>query len=137
MKNYIRELAGVSLLAMLSITAGHGVAHAQRVSSMQAGKLLQYCTRSSGVQICEGYIAGMADGVALTKVFDKNEGDSKAPAGFCIPSSVTGTQLRESVVVWMKKHTDQLHHPVGAAVYTALHETFPCQGKAEGSKDHS
>ncbi|WP_275402860.1 Rap1a/Tai family immunity protein [Entomobacter blattae] len=94
---------------------------------LQAGQLLQLCTRSSGAQICEAYITGMADSVALTKVFDKNQGDSTAPAGFCIPVSTTGVQMRSAVVARLKSKKDHLHEPVGGLVYTTLHETFPAR----------
>ncbi|QNT77485.1 hypothetical protein JGUZn3_02270 [Entomobacter blattae] len=65
--------------------------------------------------------------MALTKVFDKNQGDSTAPAGFCIPVSTTGVQMRSAVVARLKSKKDHLHEPVGGLVYTTLHETFPAR----------
>ncbi|GBQ31823.1 hypothetical protein HLH34_13395 [Gluconacetobacter azotocaptans] len=101
---------------------------AQRVSPLQGGRFLQLCSRAPSIGICDAYISGVADAVALTHVYDKNEGDKAAPTGFCVASGVTSADMRSKVVAWLKGHTDKLTSPVGGLVFTALHESYPCGG---------
>lgn len=103
------------------------MASAQRVTPMLSGRFLQLCKKASSLQICDAYISGIADAGALSKVFAKNEGDTQAPPGFCIPSVVSGKDMREQVVAWLLKNSDKLSQPVGASVFTALHEAYPCK----------
>lgn len=105
-------------------------AEAQRVSPMRAGNFGRICSRAASVQTCDAYISGMADAGALAKVNDRNQGDAKAPAGFCIPQAETGTAMRGKVVSWLKEHKDVLEKPVGEAVFMALHDAYPCAAEA-------
>ncbi|GBQ91671.1 hypothetical protein AA13595_3156 [Gluconacetobacter johannae DSM 13595] len=116
------------LAAGLAFSLPAGSALAQRVSNLQGGRFLQLCTRAPSIGICDAYISGLADAVALTHVYDRNEGDKTAPTGFCVASGVTSTDMRTKVVAWLKGHTDKLNSPVGGLVFTALHESYPCGG---------
>ncbi|MBB2201663.1 Rap1a/Tai family immunity protein [Gluconacetobacter tumulisoli] len=116
------------LAAGLALGLPAGSALAQRVSPLQGGRFLQLCTRAPSVGICDAYISGLADAVALTHVYDKNEGDKTAPTGFCVASGVSSAEMRTKVVTWLKGHSDQLTSPVGGLVFTALHESYPCGG---------
>ncbi|MBV1834100.1 Rap1a/Tai family immunity protein [Novacetimonas pomaceti] len=102
-------------------------AQAQRVSRMPASQLGTMCTRASGTGLCDSYISGVADAVALGHLFERNaEKDDKDVAAFCIAPATTLTEMRGKVVGWMKDHRDQLSRPAGEAVFTALHESYPC-----------
>ena len=103
------------------------MASAQRITPMLSGRFLQLCKKESSLQICDAYISGVADAGILSKAFAKNEGDTQAPAGFCIPPLVSGKDMRDQVVAWLLKNSDKLSQPVGASVFTALHEAYPCK----------
>ncbi|MFW7266728.1 Rap1a/Tai family immunity protein [Gluconacetobacter sp. Hr-1-5] len=116
-----------SILLVAALAAGlPASAMAQRVSNLQGGRFLELCSRAPSVAICDAYLSGLADSVALTHVYDRNEGDKTAPTGFCIKSGVTSAEMRGHTVSWLRAHTDQLSKPVGELVFTALHEAYPC-----------
>lgn len=114
-------LLGAALAAVLPASA-----MAQRVSTLQGGRFLELCSRAPSVAICDAYLSGLADSVALTHVYDRNEGDKAAPTGFCIKPGVTSAEMRGHVVSWLRTHTDQLSKPVGELAFTALHESYAC-----------
>lgn len=114
------------LVAVAGLSALASTASAQRISPMTAGNFGRICTSRGGAQICDAYITGMADAGALSKINAVNNGDASAQAGFCIPQSTTGTDLRSKVVSWLKAHKDELSKPVGETVFVALHESYPC-----------
>lgn len=121
----------LSALVTFSMAGVH-TASAQRVSKVKAGEFLQLCQKSETVKACNIYISGIADSVAFSKIYAKNKGDAKAPVGFCIAPSTPGNEMRKKVVDWMNSHTDQLNEPAGAAVFTALHEAYPCKIETNG-----
>lgn len=116
------SLIGLGFLAMQNMSG----ASAQRVSTFKAGNFLQVCKNSQSASICDAYINGVADSVALTKIFDKNRGDQSAPVAFCIAPSVSGKDMKDKVIAWMNAHPEKLSQPVGAVIYTALHAAYPC-----------
>ncbi|MBV1836582.1 Rap1a/Tai family immunity protein [Acetobacter estunensis] len=126
------------LIAALGLF-GAEAAHAQRVSPLTAGSFGRICTRgaAAGNEICDAYISGMADAVALAKINDRNEGDPNAPAGFCVPASETGPSMRSKVIAWLRAHRDVLQKPVGEGVFMALHDAYPCAAKTTAPKTES
>ncbi|MBS0979900.1 Rap1a/Tai family immunity protein [Acetobacter thailandicus] len=122
MKIFSLTLAGALLLA------SQGVAHAQRVTPMTAGRFGKICSSASGHALCDAYISGMADSVALATLSARNEGHNEA-ADFCIPVSEDAASMRSKVVAWLKGHTDTLSRPVGEGVFRALHDSYPCSAK--------
>lgn len=104
------------------------LAHAQRISPMQAGNFARICSRPAGATACDAYITGVADAVALSKINNRNEGDASAPAGFCVPTSENGAAMRAKVMIWLKAHSEALSKPVGESVFKALHDSYPCSG---------
>jgi len=120
----IRRLSLIAVLACSTCT----VAHAQRLSSMQAGRFGQICSRPAGKAVCDAYIAGVADAGALSRLNAKGEGDADAVAGFCIPDSETTDAMRNHVVSWLRAHKDVLNQPVGKSVFAALHDSYACGG---------
>ena len=113
----------------LSLSAG-GTAQAQRVSPMQAGRFVQFCTspRNGGQQICDAYITGMADSFALMQKLGTEQGKS----GICVPRTASGSAMRGMVLSWIDGHKERLRDQVGEVVYTALHDSFPCDGGRPG-----
>lgn len=123
-------LAGFGLMVISAVPN----AMAQRVTPLQAGKFLQLCKNPKALKVCDAYISGISDSVAYSKIFAKNQGDAKAPAGFCIAPAVSGTEMRNKVIAWMDGHSDKLNQPAGAAVFTALHDAYPCNPNQNGNK---
>nr|WP_298798854.1 Rap1a/Tai family immunity protein [uncultured Acetobacter sp.] len=118
-----------ALIALGGALLAPTLAHAQRISPMQTGNFLRLCTRAAGATVCDAYITGMADAVSLSKINDRNEGDSSAPAGFCVPTSENGAAMRVKVLAWMKTNSEAMSKPVGESVFKALHDSYPCSVK--------
>ncbi|EUK18773.1 Rap1a/Tai family immunity protein [Commensalibacter papalotli (ex Servin-Garciduenas et al. 2014)] len=123
-------LAGFGLMVIFATPN----AMAQRVTQLQAGKFLQYCKNPKALKLCDAYISGISDSVAYSKMFAKNQGDVKSPAGFCIATNISGKEMRDKVIAWMDGHSDKLTQPAGAAVFTALHDAYPCNPNQNGKK---
>ena len=117
------------LLGLGGMLAAPTLAHAQRISPMKAGTFGQICTQPAKVGVCDAYLSGMIDAGTLSKINDTNQGDAKAPAGFCVPASETTPAIRAKVVSWLKQHSDALGKPVGESVFLALHDAYPCGEK--------
>ncbi len=113
----------------LACAAAPGFAHAQRIAPMKAGNFARLCTRATSAGICDAYIGGLTDGVSLSKINDRNEGDPSAPAGFCVPTTETMPVMRSKVLAWLKAHSETLDKPVGESVFAALHASYPCSVK--------
>ncbi|HTR16571.1 MAG TPA: Rap1a/Tai family immunity protein [Acetobacteraceae bacterium] len=109
------------LLAGIALLAAGGTAEAQRASPVDGNKLLGICTRGqSGAAPCDAYINGVADAaVALA-------GEGKLQ--LCIPQTVTGIQMRDVTVKWLRAHPEERQHQAGVLVLRALREAFPCKG---------
>ncbi len=123
----VLAVAGCALSLSLA-----GPARAQRVSPMQAGRFVQFCNspRNGGQQICDAYITGMADSFALMQ----HLGAAPGKSDICVPRTATGSTMRGMVLSWIDSHKERLRDQVGEVVYTALHDSFPCDGaKAGGS----
>jgi hypothetical protein len=94
-----------------------GAAAAQRFSPVDGNKLLGFCTSKSPVG-CDAYISGVADAIAAG-------GPGKAPA--CIPDGVTGVQLRDVMVKYLKAHPESRQQKAGTLTVRALGQAFPCK----------
>ena len=121
-------LRGASLAAVLAAAALAPAAHAQRVSPMKAGRLMQLCASSNhaGQEVCDAYITGMADSFALVQKLRGESGGSAPSAGVCVPENATGAAMRGHVVAWARGHRQMMGKQVGEVVYQALHESYPC-----------
>ncbi|QEO18319.1 Rap1a/Tai family immunity protein [Acetobacter vaccinii] len=119
----------LALLCLGVAICAPGLAQAQRVSPMKAGNFARICARATGHSVCDAYLSGLADGVSLSKISARNEGDANAPAGFCVPVQETTDAMRAKVLTWLKAHTDALNKPVGESIFTALHDSYPCSAK--------
>ena len=126
----VLALAGCALAPFVLAFPAAAPARAQRVSPMQAGRFVQFCNspRNGGQQICDAYITGMADSFALMQKLGADQGKS----GICVPRSASGATMRGMVVSWIDGHRDRLRDQVGEVVYTALHDSFPCDGAKPG-----
>ncbi|ATU72431.1 hypothetical protein CFR78_14070 [Komagataeibacter rhaeticus] len=123
----IARLLALGCVLAVGLPAAH--ASAQRVSRMTGEQLGSLCTKPAGTGICDAYISGVADSAALAHLFERNaEKDAKDISAFCIAPATPTADMRTKVVGWMKDHRDTLSRPAGEAVFTALHESYPCGG---------
>lgn len=125
------------LLASLAVLAAcAGSAHAERFSPIDGGKLVSLCTgRDKGVVAdCTAYINGVSDAASFYQNLRPADGSKggKLPAYLCLPTTITGVQMRDAVVNWAKSHPESQRLQASGLVLRALHDTFKCQGTEGG-----
>lgn len=114
--------------ATLPLLATSLPAAAQRTSRVDGNKLAQICTSKTGVAGCEAYISGVSDTITLyQKVGPQSHGTMKVPAAVCVPGQVTGAQLREVVVTWLRQNPADRGRQAAQLVYRALRDKYPCR----------
>ena len=129
------RMTALALTAFGIVALQAPLAQAQRISPMQAGNFARFCSTPSngGQKICDAYITGMADSFALAKALSAGgDGQGKVVQAMCVPTSVSGDAMRSAVVSWMSSHRDKLHSKVSEVVFTALHESYPCDASKSG-----
>ncbi len=119
----------LALIALAGALAVPGLAHAQRLAPMKAGAFGKMCSSTATRTACDAYLSGLTDGATLAQVNARNTGDNAALAGFCVPATEDIAAMRAKVLTWLKAHTDSLGKPVGEGVFTALHDSYPCDVK--------
>jgi Rap1a immunity proteins len=121
---------------LLALAAAVGSAHAERFSAIDGSRLITICTgRDKGVVAdCTAYINGVSDAVSFYQNLRPADGSKggRLPAYICVPTAITGVQLREAVVGWAKSHPESQRLQASGVVLRALHDTFKCQGTEGG-----
>ncbi len=112
----------------IALTLLAGAAHAERFSALNGTKLMELCTARDATD-CTSYIEGISDTASFFQKLRPADGSkgAKLPAYTCIPTAVTGTQMREAVVAWGKAHADRLDLQASGVVLRALNETYKCR----------
>ncbi len=101
---------------VLACLAVAGAAHAQRASNVGAKTLLTACTGKQ-TEVCDAYLDGFGDSIRAS---------GKDHALACIPSAVTGTELRDVVVQWLRSNPQAQHDVAEKATRLALQKAYPC-----------
>ncbi len=118
------------------LAAGAGSAHAERFSAIDGNRLVSLCTaRDRGVVAeCTAYINGVSDAASFYQNLRPADGSKggKLPAYICLPTAITGVQMRDSVVGWARAHPESQRLQASGVVLRALHDTFKCQGTEGG-----
>lgn len=110
-------LATALAVAVLPGSAGA----AERVAGVLTGEaLLALC--DGGDDRCTGYIAGVADGLALAYRYDTRIAGFRA----CIPLSVADRDIADLVTQFLHKHPEHRPQAAVGVVAHALNDTFPC-----------
>jgi len=125
------------LLASLTVlVAVAGSAQAERFSPIDGGKLISLCTGrdKGGVADCTAYINGVSDAASFYQNLRPADGSKggKLPAYLCLPTNITGVQMRDAVIAWAKAHSESLRLQASGVVLRALHDTYKCQGTEGG-----
>ncbi len=99
------------------VLAATPLAWAQRVSKVDGNRLLTMCTVKSPGE-CDAYLSGVADTI---------EAGGRAKAEACIPKAVTGTQLRDVVIKYLRSNPQTRQMKAGALSTKAFAAAFPCR----------
>ncbi len=118
------------------LAAAAGSAHAERFSAIDGGRLIGLCAGRDRAVVaeCTAYINGVSDAASFYQNLRPADGSKggKLPAYICLPTTITGVQMREAVVGWARAHPESQHLQASGVVLRALHETFKCQGTEGG-----
>ena len=68
---------------------------------------------------CLGFAAGIVDAETVNGVVQQKR--------FCVPTSVTGSQLVKVIAKYGDAHPEKLHMPAVWFVFEALEKAFPCE----------
>ena len=120
-------LAAAVLAAPLVLGGG---AHAQRTSNINGTRLATICSSRDAKQIegCEAYVTAVTDSATVyQKLRPADSGPGALPGYLCIPGQVTGAQLRQKYVDWMRDHRDQGERVAAGTVLSAMLELYPCR----------
>jgi len=127
------KLLFASLTVLVAVA---GSAHAERFSAIDGGKLIGLCTgRDRGVVAeCTAYINGVSDAASFYQNLRPADGSKggKLPAYICLPTNITGVQMRDAVVGWARAHSESLRLQASGVVLRALHDTYKCEGTEGG-----
>jgi hypothetical protein len=105
-------------LAVLLIATAIGVTILPSRAGFWSGNdLIEWCT-SAGVPACTGYIMAVIDIMV----------DSGPIAGWkaCIPKGVSGAQVRDIAVTYLRANIPKRHLSAPSLIAEAMAEAFPC-----------
>ena len=71
--------------------------------------------------VCSAYIAG------VRQTMDMFKGTLKQRVNYCIPPSVTTSDVKNAFVVWAGTNTSAALQPAIGGVMRSIHETYPCR----------
>ena len=112
-KRIISIIAGV--MTVTAIITPHSVS---AFDGFQTGNtLLTRCT-SPNLDICLGYLEGIADALALGSPVYKSRA--------CMPSGISGRQLIDIIVEFLQSHAAIRHFQAASLVAVAFANSFPC-----------
>ncbi len=106
-----------SLLVATALLATAGVAHAQRVSKVSAKVLMTACASAKQGDLCDAYLDGFTDAIRAS---------GQANAVACVPQSVSGTELRDVVMQWLRANPTAQHETGEKVTHLALAKAYPC-----------
>ncbi len=104
------------LVLVGAIVLAAGTAEAQRVSRVDGNRLLTMCMSAAKAE-CDAYLSGVADTIGV---------QGRAHAAACIPTAVTGTQLREVVDKYISAHPQSRQEKAADLTMKAFAAAFPC-----------
>ena len=106
----------------IALMAGSAGAEERVAGFITDEALLTMCDSVDGEDRCTGYIAGVADALALAQRYGKSIAGWRA----CIPPSVAGRQMRDIVTQALSEHPEQRRIAAVGVVAGALTVAFTC-----------
>jgi hypothetical protein len=80
--------------------------------------LLDLCNNDAAALFCLGYVAGVVDDMTMARGAEQT----------CLPADVTGSQLKDVVLNYIRSHPENRHYPAPLLVLSAFEDAFPsCQ----------
>jgi len=111
----------------LAATLVVGTGHAERFSVINGSKLLQLCTAKDTTD-CTSYITGISDALSFyQKEVPPDGSKGKLPTYVCVPTTVTGPQMRETVVTYLRQHKEHMDTQAVGVVLHALDGAYRCK----------
>jgi|SRR4051812_25210383 hypothetical protein len=95
------------------------------VRSLTARRARGHLAKSPGAVMCWGFMAALQD---LAHI--RNQ-DTKTIPRFCLPDSITPTQLARIFISYAKEHPEQLDERPSYLVLTSWSEAYPCGAEQE------
>ena len=128
---------GFGIVFGLLVAAGS--AQAERFSAIDGGRLVGLCTGRDRAVVaeCTAYINGVSDAANFYQKLRPADGSKggQLPAYLCVPTAVTGVQMREMVVGWARSHPESQRLQASGVVLRALNSSFRCQGGSENGME--
>lgn len=96
------------------------------VAGEDGNSLYANCTSGQFADIvaCNRYIVGVVDGILVVSPREKPP--------FVIPQGVTGQQLNDVVIAYLKDNPDKRHWEAQYLVWNAIHAAFPAPARSAG-----
>ena len=124
--NKIPALAWITCILLVSALPAH--------AAITIGALTQLCSfDAQGKELapsahasCQSYIAGIVDYQELFK----SVGKTSASIDFCLPETLTYTDIQRVVLDYLQAHSTFTNSPASSAVAIALHNEYPCNGES-------
>ena len=120
-------LAGAALIGALAAVP----AHAARYSPLSGESLVRACTGGNEARVseCQAYIDGVSDTITSYQASRPEDGSKGAPlpAYICVPGRLTGPQLREEVISWLRQNQSGLRVQASVDVIRAFRALYPCE----------
>jgi len=106
-----------ALVAAVALIASSGSARAH--AGFETGTTLLAHCELPGVEICLGYVAGIADAM---------DGGHDVIGGWrsCIPTGTPNSEIMNVVIHELQKHPETRHYLASGLVAYALNQAFPC-----------
>jgi hypothetical protein len=114
----VKKLA-VALLVASTLVGAH--AHAGTVTGNDYAKMCSGPNpKLTDLTYCVTYARGLADGFGLWRDLDKPN------APMCIPDAVTGMQLTDVTLKYIREHPEKRHLGVPFIMTDAFFDAWPC-----------
>jgi len=104
----------LSLVCVLSCFSAYARADEPIRAFWDGNTLYASCITRGNAASCDGYIAGVADTLEMTRTI-------------CIPPRVTSGQLVDVVIKFLKDNPESRHYAGASEATIALGRAFPCQ----------
>ena len=101
------------------------------VASAEGNWLLNLCesNRPEHMGMCFGYIHAFSEGFQFGQAdmaAERSRNTAPIPLRYCIPEGVTGQQLRDIVVRFLRQNPEHRHIWYGQLIMWSLSRTYPC-----------
>jgi hypothetical protein len=115
------------MLALVAMALAAAPAQEAEPWLMRTGNdVLETCSAkgTDSLIVCVAHIQGVVAGVEVQRALVERKG--RPTCGFEVPAGVSGEQMRDVVVKYLRDHPEERHLPGGLMIFMALRGAFPC-----------